>query len=470
MCLECWALSLSVASFLGCKMKILRLRRRLVLAALLFVSISRPLLAQPMQQQPSKLGMLTNQQMVTGGLGMTIIDGKPYYLFHLFPELSFGKIGIGLDLNIRVGEDGKIRNEDFKDFYSYLRLIRYIRYGQKNEPFYARLGTLDYSRLGHGYIMYMYRNSASYDLRKVGIELDADFQKIGFESMYSDVGGGGVLGLRGYVRPLQFTDAASIPIIGGLETGVTLASDFNGNANRTWGDALGTTRLAEGGGALSVVGFDVGLPLLSHEIIRSTLYADYAKILSYGSGAAVGVSLGLRGLGIFTVDAKYERRFVGERFVPSYFDAFYERERYQVIDTTRFMSKAQVLRNAPAYDGYFGEVFISLLNTFNIIGGYQSPVGVKNAGTLHMEMQTSTALPGILLAGGYDKRNIGSIFKLDNNSLLYAQVGYKPLPYLVVSTLYQWTWTEVRDEKSGDIVGFEPQKRIEPRVEFVVTF
>lgn len=442
----------------------------LVVLAMLLLFSQAAILAQPMQQQPSKLSMLTNQQMVTGGVGMTIIDGKPYYLFRLFPELSFGKIGVGLDINIRVGEDGKVRSEDFKDFYSYMRLIRYVRYGNKNEEFYARLGTLDYSRLGHGYIMYMYRNSASYDLRKVGVELDVDFPKFGFESMYSDVGGGGILGLRGYVRPLKFTDAASIPIIGGLETGVTFASDFNTNANRTWGDALGTTRLADGGGALSIVGFDVGLPLLSHDIIRSTLYADYAKIISYGSGAAIGLNLGLRGLGVFTIDAKYERRFVGSQFLPSYFDAFYERERYQVIDTSRFVSKAQFLKNAPSYDGYFGEIFISILNTFNIIGGYQSPVGVSNAGILHMELQTSSALPGILLAAGYDKKNIGSVFKLDNNSLLYAQVGYKPVPYLVVSTLYQWTFTEVRDEKSGNVVGYESQKRIEPRIEFVVTF
>ncbi|MCX6144021.1 MAG: hypothetical protein NTZ35_12465 [Ignavibacteriales bacterium] len=451
-------------------MKIPRTHLCLVVISVLALHTSGSLLAQTMQQQPSKLAMLTNQQMVTGGVGMTIIDGKPYYLFRLFPELSFGKIGVGIDLNIRVGEDGKVRSGDFKDFYSYLRLIRYVRYGNKNESFYARLGTLDYSRLGHGSIMYMYRNSASYDLRKVGVEFDADFQKIGFESMYSDVGGAALLGLRGYVRPLQFTDAASIPVIGGLETGATLASDFNTNANKTWGDSIGTTRLAEGGGALSIVGLDVGLPLLSHEIIRSTLYADYAKIISYGSGGAVGLSLGLRGLGILTFDAKYERRFVGNQFVPSYFDAFYERDRYQVLDTNRFMSNAQLLKNASAYDGYFGEIFISILNTFNVIGGYQSPVGVRNAGTLHMELQTSTALPGILLTGGYDKKNIGSIFKLDNNSLLYAQVGYKPMPYLVVSTLYQWTWTEVLDAKSGNVVGYEAQKRIEPRVEFVATF
>ena len=269
---------------------------------------------------------------------------------------------------------------------------------------------------------------------------------------------------------LCVTSAASIPVIGGLEAGATLASDFNANANKTWGDSSGTTRLAQGGGALSIVGFDVGFPLLSHEIIRSTLYADYAKIISYGSGATVGLSLGLRGLGLITIDAKYERRFVGDQFLPSYFDAFYERERYQILDTNRFTSKAQVLKNAPGYDGYFGELLISVLNTFNVIGGYQSPTGVKNAGALHMELQTSKALPGILLTGGYDKKNIGSIFKLDSNSLLYAQVGYKPVPYLVVSMLYQWTFTEVLDAKSGSVIGYEAQKRVEPKVDFVVTF
>jgi hypothetical protein len=426
--------------------------------------------AQPSSQMLSRPSTFQDQQTITGGVGMTYIDGKPYYLFHLFPELSFGKIGVGLDLNIRVGEDGKIRQEDFKDAYSYLRLIRYLRYGTKHDPWYARVGAIDYARLGHGSIMYMYRNTASYDLRKVGVEFDADFEKAGFESMYSDIGGGGVFGLRGYVRPLQFTDAAGIPVLGGIEVGATFASDFNSNSNQTWGDAAGTIREAQNHGALSITGIDFGLPLLSHEIIRSTLYADFAKIQSYGSGSTVGLNLELRGLGLLTLNAKYERRFVGDHFLPSYFDAFYEKDRYQIVDTNRFVSKVQVLKNAQSYEGYFGEMWISVLNTFNIIGGYQSPVGMPNAGTIHLELQTGNAVPGILLGGGYDKKNVGSVFKVDNNSLLYGQIGYKPVPYLVVSILYEWTFTEVRDSVSGNVIGYEPQKRIEPRVGFVVHF
>jgi len=438
--------------------------------ALTGMPASHGLQAQTQPQQDPRLSMLTNQQSVMGGVGMTVIDGKPYYLFHLMPDLAFGKWGIGLDVNIRVGQDGKVRHEDFKDAYSYLRLLRYIRYGQKSEPLYARVGAIDYARLGHGSIIYLYRNTASYDLRKVGIEFDADFEKGGLESMYSDVAGGGVLGLRGFVRPLQFGQGASIPILGNLELGGTFASDFNSDANRTWGDAVGTIKNAEGGGVLSIVGLDLGLPLLTHEYIGSTLYADYSKILSYGSGAAVGLDLRLRGLGIVTLDAKYERRFVGDHYLPSYFDPFYERERYQVIDTNHFASKAQLLKSTEAFEGYFGEVLVSILGTFNILGGYQSPVGSKNAGTLHLELEAGDALPGILLSGGYDKKHIGAIFKLDNNSLIHAQVGYKPAPNLIVSVLYQWTFTEVRDEISGEVVGFQPQKRIEPRVGFIARF
>ena len=426
--------------------------------------------AQTMPQQDPRMAMLTNQQSVSGGIGVTVIDGKPYYLFNIMPDLSFGKWGIGLDVNLRVGQDGKIRQGDFKDGYSYLRLLRYIRYGQKNENVYARVGALDFARIGHGSIIYLYRNTASYDLRKVGVEFDLDFQKGGLESMYSDVAGAGVLGLRGYVRPLQFGQGASSPILGNLEVGATFASDFNSKANRTWGDPAGTIRNAEGGGVLSIVGLDVGLPLLSHEYIGSTLYADYAKILSYGSGTAVGLNLRLRGLGLVTLDAKYERRFVGNQYLPTYFDAFYEHDRYQVIDTSRFMSKAQILKSTQSFEGYFGEVLVSILGTLNIVGGYQAPVGVKNAGTLHLMLDVGDALPGILVSGGYDKKNVGSIFKLDNNSLLYAQVGYKPAPYLVVSMLYQWTYTEIRDEQSGQVVGFKPQKRIEPRVGFIARF
>jgi hypothetical protein len=446
------------------------LMSRIVVTVLLLIFCATELRSQSTMQQPSRLGMLSHQQTITGGVGVTFIDGEPYYLFHLMPELAFGKVGVGLDLNIRVGKDGKIRKEDFNEVYDYLRIIRYVRYGMKHDSFYVRAGALDYTRLGHGYIMYMYRNSASYDLRRIGIELDVDFEKYGFESMYSDIGGAGVLGVRGYLRPMQYTRAAAIPIIGGLETGVTFASDLQADANKTWGDTIGSIRRTDDGGSLSIIGVDAGFPLLSLSSLRSTFYADYAKIVNYGGGAAVGISVDFSGLGPVTLGAKYERRFVGDQFLPSYFGALYEHERYQIVDTSRFLSKAQALKTAQRFQGYYGELLLSIFGTLNIIGGYQSPVGQRNAGTIHLELETGNALPGILLTGGYDKKNVGSVFKVDNNSLFYAQIGYKPLPYMVVSMLYQWTFAEEKEESTGRVVGYKVQKRVEPKVGFIINF
>jgi hypothetical protein len=419
-------------------------------------------------RQPDNL--LQQQQMMSGGIGMTVIDGKPYYLFNLAPELTFGKLGVGLDLNIRVGEDGQIRTEDFDEAYDYLRIIRYIRWGSKREPLSVRVGALDHSRIGHGFILYMYRNSASYDQRKFGAEFDMDFEQYGFESMYSDLAGRGVFGARGYLKPLKYSTLANLPVIGELETGVTIASDLHHDANKTWGDGTGTKASAVDNGSLSIVGVDVGLPVLSLSSLQSTLYTDLAHIIGYGTGLALGIDLNFSGLGIATIGLRYERRFLSDQFIPSYFNALYERERFIPVDSTRFLSKAQLLAQSKAPGpGYYGEVNINILGTFAIVGGYQAFDDLPNSGTFHASLESGSALPGILLSAGYDRKNIGQVFRLDENSLLYAQVGYKPMPFLIVSTLYEWTFVEEKNS-SGQVIGYKTQKRIEPKVGFLFYF
>ncbi len=416
--------------------------------------------------QTSMAAKKQNSGSVPIGFGATFINGETYYLVNIAPEVAFGKLGVGLDVNLRFSTSGKLRAGDYETFGDYLRMIRYVRWAQKGDPFYIRLGQLDYALLGHGFIMYNYRNSSSYDLRKTGMELDVNFEKFGLESMYSDFAGRGVLGLRGYVRPLKFTTVGRIPIIGGLETGITYATDLNRDAGKKYNSTNGTIT---DDGAMAVYGFDVGLPLLSLSMLRSTLYFDHAKIANYGSGSAAGIDLHVGGMGLLTIAAKYERRFIGDHFLPSYFDAMYERERYVPLDSVRFVSKAMALDAARAVQGYYGELLVSILNTINVVGGYQAPLGVPNAGVLHLELETGNVIPAIVVGGGYDRKNIGPLLKLDENSILYAQIGYKPVPYLLVSTLYQWTWAQKKDA-AGNVVGYETQRRIEPKVSLVFSF
>ena len=42
------------------------------------------------------------------GVGATFINGETYYLVNIAPELAFGKLGLGLDLNLRFNTRGTI--------------------------------------------------------------------------------------------------------------------------------------------------------------------------------------------------------------------------------------------------------------------------------------------------------------------------------------------------------------------------
>ncbi len=428
------------------------------------------------------LGSSATAQMNTGalakdggslpiGFGATFIDGETWFLFNISPELSFGKIGLGLDINLRMNTSGKLRPGEYETFSDYLRIIRYLRYGHKGDDFYTRIGQLDNSLLGHGSIVYLYRNSASYDLRKTGLELDLNFEKFGVEMVYSDVASKGLFGIRGYTRPLKFTSLAKIPVINNLELGATFAADLHADANTVSPGIAESNPIigSKNNGSLSIYGIDLGLPIIKYSMISSELYFDYAKISGYGSGASAGIKLNLSGMGLLTLDAKYERRFNGDQYLPAYFNALYEKDRFAIVDTISYRSKAQLLQGITKSEGYYGEAVLSILGFFKIIAGYQSPVGVSNQGLLHMETDLP-AIPGIVFRAAYDKKNVGEVFTFDDNTLMTAEVGYKVMPFLLVSTVYQRTFAPVKDDVSGATIGFKKQDRVEPKVSIVFNF
>lgn len=426
----------------------------------------------------SQWGMLTgtNQGNIAGGMGLTWIDGQPCYAIHFRPEIAFSNFGVGLDLNLEFTSEGNLRKENFNEFSDYLSIIRYIRYGNKNDDVYVRLGALDYATLGHGSIMYMYNNSPTYDVRKVGLEFDLDFDTFGFESVYGNFGETGVAGLRGYVRPLKL-GGSSVPVISNLEVGATFATDFNKYATVLNGNYNQTTNkfdITSDHGAIKIIGFDLGLPIGLSSVVTLTPYFDYAKIVDFGSGTAAGLMLDLNGLGLVDVRAKLERRFNGDKYLPSYFNSLYEVERFQLDTATgTFTSKAAGLEGLESVgNGFYGELLVRVLNTFDIIGSYQRLDKYPTSGILHLMADISPKDGSYVARAGYDKINIKDekdLFTLDDRSYLYTEFGYKPYPYLLVSLVYQWTYTPVRDADDR-VIEFKPQKKIEPRISFVYPF
>lgn len=405
--------------------------------------------------------------MMTGGLGLTVIDGKSYYLFNLSPELAFGKFGIGLDVDLRVdAETNKLRKEDWDEKYDYLRLIRYARWGTKGDDLYIRVGALDYSRIGNGTILYLYKNSPSVDERRVGMEFDVDMGKWGVESVLGDFSRAGVVGFRPYVKPLQFTALASVPIIGNLELGTTYASDLRANSSDTLVNIVNDTTVKQTeNGSLGIFGLDLSLPLYRGSMFSSTIYADYSKIINFGSGVAVGFLNDFSGLGAVTIKTRIERRWPKDKYIPNYFNSFYEIERYNLDSTNKILrSKAQKLNEmiSPG-PGYFADLSIGILNSLYIRGSFEKLDKDLNGGNAHLETSTNKLIPSVVIEAGYDKINIKDgkdLFKLDERSLLYATVGYKPYSWMIVSTLYTWTFVPTKD-------GYKVQKRIQPKVSFV---
>lgn len=123
-------------------------------------------------------------------------------------------------------------------------------------------------------------------------------------------------------------------------------------------------------------------------------------------------------------------------------------------------------------NGYFGELYANALGLFYVLGTYERLDKTPYSGILHLEANVAPGSLPFVARAGYDKVNISSeteIFKLDNRSLLYFELGYKPNPYLIISMLYKWTFTPVRDA-DDNIIDYQPQKRIEPRITFVYPF
>ena len=104
----------------------------------------------------------------TGSFGAATINGKIYNQISLRPEIRINKLGIGLDLNIYLDENGKIFSENWdftnteSSFESLMDKIYYVRWGNKYDDFYFRAGALESISIGYGALVDRYSNAMEY--------------------------------------------------------------------------------------------------------------------------------------------------------------------------------------------------------------------------------------------------------------------------------------------------------------------
>ena len=172
------------------------------------VSENQPLeKAQSAPKKPFNMGL---------AVGSATINDTIYNQVALRPELSFGKLGIGLDLVMYIDNEGNVRKDEWDEPSDFIDKLLYIRWAQKSDPFWLVWGSLDNVTLGYGGLLSGYSNMMEFpSVRKVGINTGFGFGNFGTEIFLSNMKdfsrGGTLMGLRG-----TYKISESLPVTIGM--------------------------------------------------------------------------------------------------------------------------------------------------------------------------------------------------------------------------------------------------------------
>ncbi|MGC8870348.1 MAG: hypothetical protein ACP5PT_04575 [Brevinematia bacterium] len=294
--------------------------------------------------------------------GTVVINGVTYFQIKGQPDFSFGKLGIGLDINFEFDGDWKLRATEWNSWQAILSKIKYIRWGLKGEkPVYFKIGQIEDATIGNGFIMYNYANNLGYpSVKKFGIAFDLDLDYGGFESFVDNIFDFDIIGLRGFARPLY---GSQIFLLDGLEVGASIVADldpFNPAPPTNSPYSFSDSDVSKGR-EIYIAGADLGLPIVQLDpVFDMRWYADFAYIFNKGSGEATG----LTGSVLSFLPYTFEIRYLQPKFLPSFFDPLYESERYLVVSNT-YISKYDLLDNIT--NSYFGWFFSSGVSFENIV-------------------------------------------------------------------------------------------------------
>lgn len=421
-------------------------------------------------QEDQALTKLEQPDFLTSGLyggGLTFINGDAYVRLQLQPDIPLGKVGIGLDLILLYnpyaeGDEPQILAEDGEAWDSpstWLRLVRYVRYGRPYDPFYVRFGELDYLTIGHGSIMSGYSN---YDRRGIRLNLRNSENRSGIETMVNDIGNPTIFGGRGFYRPFQREENNNL--LTRFELGATYLTDLNPNLQEAGEDPL------------SAVGFDVGFPIFETSAFRLDLYDDIAFLntlpeedtlpeialtednsvttnLAWGNAVGVGFS--------FTQTLlKIEYRTFGEGYIPSVFDYTYESAKSLAPepDMPQFLG---LEANTEPRRGFFSQLIWHPMPQIHFIGTFEDYTNTEPK--LYMAVTESGLVPRFSVRAFYTKRNIGEggetnffgdLFDLDEKSAFSVEVRYEVFPPVVTIVTREYRFRRV--ETAEGISEFEP--------------
>jgi hypothetical protein len=410
------------------------------------------------------------------GVGFNRIPGEgDYVATTINTEFSLGPVGLGLGLplNLLVYPDngvnkndiaygGVVRKRDWDEWQSYLKVIRYVRYGHKRDPVYFLAGQLWGATIGHGTLVNRYANSLSLDHTKFGLTLDFNSDFVGVETMTDSLGSPNIVGGRFYVRP--FGDTL---ILRGWAVGITMVTDHSAprslqyNSNGTLAqDDKGNPIIREDQ-SIYTGGVDTEFEVFRNSVISLIPYVDLNRIAGAGNGLHAGVLTDIY-LPVpileINIQARLEYRMMQPGYIPEYFDQTYDLGRVQYFGNCQGgasvcpkYSAAQYSHTAHGVNpgsidrkGYYGELAFGFAGMLQIGGLYQDYEGDPAGASLGL-FATLPKFETIKISAYYLRKNMKSgfsdAFALDERSLLAASAAMKMFGpvYLRVDLQRRWT-------------------------------
>ncbi|MBS1904931.1 MAG: hypothetical protein JSS75_14595 [Bacteroidetes bacterium] len=428
---------------------------------------------------------------IGGGLGASIFNGKPYLLIAVRPQYEFwGTLGIGIDGNLRLNNDGKFRKEDFHDVYSIVRWINYIRFGHPGEDLYVRAGGLTNVTLGHGTIVDNYSNNSSYDNRRVGLVGRADIGVVGVEGLSSDVlVNKSLIAARGFTRPFHiFPVLANSWFFRNIQFGATASFDFDSNATRIIpnhepfvrdfkvlnGDRLSDSLAVMRDSAhiptpLAIYGLDAGLMIYQTRRAEGFVYGDYVKIANFNDGLVAGFRTSFLFDSVYFLDLRFEREFYRNYFIPSYYNSFYERERFNDdVAPDDFLTKTTKLADTVAGNGngWKAGTFFDFDNKIQLGITYHHLDNLRHSDLLTMSFTFPHIWWTFYGAFDYQRRFIdgpADYIVFDDNTQASARLSVQPLKFITLTLIARWSWT--RDPETDHVTR---QTIIEPKASVIL--
>lgn len=417
---------------------------------------------------------------IMSALGYTNIGDKSYIGMRIKPEFAIGKFGIGMDIPLLFSlDDGSFRTDEFKSGVGILRLVRYARWGvKKRDPVFLRVGDIGGTYLGYGLLVNNYTNSISFEKRKVGLSYDVLIKDVvGIEGFYSDFDpqSFNLFAIRPYVRPLA---KSGIPILKTLDIGGSFVTDHD-HTKIEIDDMVVQNQFIQDG--VNAFGADMGIHFINRRFLRVSGYVQYAHlqkndspllqdslehlsnpvynpditandsahIAGYGAGSGFSIGVEARSVfmgNIFRLDARIDRLWYTDYFLPQFFDAAYEMNK-----DGRFLTLAQ----AEEKKGVYGSLSATLIDKIRVTGKLLIPdkMGESAPGLLQLDMQGIDLGPiflqGTYVKGGLTHFGLDEVFTFDERSLANVRVAYKMKKWGIIEMLvgmdYRWTWARTND-------------------------